>query len=86
MKTRNIIMIIAVALIFVVATVLTIVGIVTHKEPIFMDDAKSWDRNAFPLLVRGTRYTSVGDAELEAHLLELAGADSAGVLCELNHV
>lgn len=66
MKTRNILMIVAAALVGVVALVLTIYGVATHSEPVFTDDEKSWDRRAFPLQLRAHRYTAVGDKPLEA--------------------
>lgn len=60
MKTRNKIMIALVAILFVVAGVLVIVGVVTHTEAGLLEGVPQWDRADFPLKVSAESYAAGG--------------------------
>lgn len=62
-KTRNIVMYVAVGLIFVAAIVFLIIGISTHDEPVFMHEGKSWE--SMPLTVACAGYVDSRDDDCE---------------------
>lgn len=62
--TKDKVMIVVAAVIVLTAAVLTIIGIVTHREDTLSDPSKQWARAQFPLSIRAESYTSEGGQEL----------------------